>query len=469
MSRRAEPWSVRLHRRQQGGASAEHIAILIVVGSVVAALVAVPIAPTVGTWARYAACQLFSDDCQRPGLDDNLDLADCEVSRRSGSFEYEASAFSVGYSNEVGFDTVLNGDGTVEVSYVRGEDVDVGVGVGAEVWIYTGDGEMGAGATASADISVFNNYGDVYGFSNLEDAEEFVAWTRANKGVIDAMPVVGSDTPVVGWTAGKIHEAFNGGLNIVGWGQDKPPEPEIVGSWEEGGVELSGQASAGVRDGQEDDLGALLHGEIAAVASNAVKHYRDHQTGQTTFYLSAEASIEGTGELASLGVDFAAGESGVVALTVDSDNNPVELTTHSYRVDDAGRDLDGVTDRDAIDRRFGTATASGDLAEPSMYEITTSINLRDDPELAAAVLGPADPTLAGDIEAAVEDQGAFTTVAEYELDDGRYGFGADLGALLEFSGGASVNTERSDLRNAWAYDPAFGSYGQWVSCANAAP
>jgi hypothetical protein len=51
---------------QEGAMAAEHVAVLVVVGAVTATLVALPIAPTIGVWARYAVCTLFWGDCERP-------------------------------------------------------------------------------------------------------------------------------------------------------------------------------------------------------------------------------------------------------------------------------------------------------------------------------------------------------------------------------------------------------------------
>lgn len=126
-----------------------------------------------------------------------------------------------------------------------------------------------------------------------------------------------------------------------------------------------------------------------------------------------------------------------------------------------------MTDREAIDRRFGTATASGELTGSSMYEVSTSLDLRDEPELADAVLAPGAPPSDAELEAAIDRQAAVTTVAEYEVDNPRYGGRADLGKLLEFSGGGSVGTDHRDLRDAWVYDPAPGRYERWVECADA--
>ena len=203
---------------------------------------------------------------------------------------------------------------------------------------------------------------------------------------------------------------------------------------------------AGLRDGQEQESGSLVYGELQAALSSAEKYYVDHTTGEMTFLVTETALIDGTGELGPLGVAFAAGDTSVVALTVDALYQPVGVEFLSYRLDESGRDFSSVTERDEVDRRFGTATASGELGEPSMYEITTRLDLRNHPELADRLLTPYDALNDRELRELLDRLGD-TRVAEYEVGSGRYGFSADLGALLEFSAGGGVTREEGP--NPW--------------------
>lgn len=468
---------------QAGAASGELIAVLVVVGAVIAALLAVPIAPVIGEWGRYAVCTLFGGDgeCERPGREEQLagpDLSECQVLRRSGAFDYEVSV-GVTYDNRVGFETTLLGDGNVEVTYERGESVGGGVGVGGEVWIYTGDSELGAGASASADVALFGTTGDVYAFPDLDAAEAWVSWQRANAGIADALPGVGSDTPVVGWTFARGHEAVNGLLNTgrflpwrdEGFGQQRPPDPDHVATWVEGGLELSGRADAGggMRGGSSD---VSVSATVEALASGALRHRIDHRTGETTVVSTGEAWGETSGSLFAVVGEATVGGTSIVSLTLDADGEPVRLQTYALRLDEAGRDFEGATDLDSIDRRFGTGTTGGrdGLTDPSMYEISTTLDLTDHPELADAVLGDRPRGTADDPRVAAALEGALTTVTEHDPASQRYGGIAALEPILGDVGlGAAYERSESELRDAWVYDPARQRVDRWASCTDARP
>lgn len=473
---------VRRWRDEAGAISGELVSVIVVVSAVIAALLAIPIAPTVADWGRYAVCTLFGNDgCEHPEARHDLlatpDLSECQVLRRSGAFQYDVSAV-VSYENRVGFDTTLLGDGNVEVTYERGESIGAGAGVGGEVWVYTGDEEFGAGAVASADITLFGSTGDVYGFPDLESAEAWVSWHRANAGIADALPGVGSDTPVLGWTMGKGHEAVNGALNLgrfipgrsEGFGQQKPPDPEVISTWHEGGLELSGRAGfgAGGRGGELSD--EYVGADVEALASAATRHQVDHRTGETTIVFTDDAWIEGSAALANFVAEGTAGGTSIISLTLDADGNPVRLQTHAMRLDEAGRDFEGATDLDTIDRRFGTASADGEagLTDPSMYEISTTLDFVEHPELVDAVLGSNPARTANNREIAAALEQSLTTVTEYDPSSQRYGGLANIEPILGDVGlGASYERSESELRNAWVYDPARDRVYRWATCMDA--
>jgi hypothetical protein len=256
-----------------------------------------------------------------------------------------------------------------------------------------------------------------------------------------------------------------------GFGQQRPPDPTHVATWHEGGLELSGRADAGggMRGGSSDvSVGAT----VEALASGALRHQVDHRTGETTVVTTGEAWGEASGGFFGVVGEGTIGGTSIVSLTLDADSQPVRLQTYALRLDEAGRDFEGATDLDAIDRRFGTGSTGGrdGLTAPSMYEISTTLDLTEHPELADAVLGNRPRRTANDPRIVEALASSLTTVTEHDPGSQRYGGIAAIEPLLGDVGlGASYERSESELRDAWVYDPARQRVDRWVSCTDARP
>lgn len=476
-------WGRPTRGQQDGAIAAEHIAVLLLVGAVVAALVNLAIPGTVANWAQYAACTLFGDDgsCVEPAP---YDPGPCLASSSSNDLHVEGS-FVISLDRDLGYKTERLSDGTVVVTYDNGSKVGTGVGAGLSVELFAGDTSSKAGLEAQASIKASFQEGQSWEFTGPdaeEDATNWIEWHSVNAAAAD-LAVPGGSSGLLGktWDLGTtaVNELLN--LGPLDLGMDVPTEPSSGAIYVAGGIDASAGAFAGAvgedaSDGQVLGLGA----DVEAALSKALG-VRMNSDGTTTAYLDASTVLAGQGTAADhFNVNatggFQLGDASTIALTLDSSGAPVEATVTTRRVDEAGLDLAGNTDVAAAfgDAAHASGSTQGLPDAPSMYEVSATLDLSEsaDAEVWASLLAGTWAQDAGPVRDAALQQfyaAADITAAEYEIDQDRWGAVVNAEAVAKAGGGLTVGSESSQVLNAHYYDPATGSYATWDSCLAGSP
>jgi hypothetical protein len=464
---------------EAGAASAEHVAVVAIVAAVVAALFAIPIAPVVTDWGRYAVCSLFSAEgaCERPGTE----LAGGEPAYACTVIEAARGAnanlsFIVAVDRNVDYTTTVASDGTVQLTYSNDVALGAGVGGGLQTELYWGEGQLTLGAQASAGGRARFVEGDVYEWTGPEAR----VWADRYRDVhaISSAPAdvaLGGRQSLLGRAYGGLVRGGNALLNaapVVDGIDYRAPERTLV--HRRGGIELEASGTAGAYDVHFGAQDASLEASL----SRAIGTTTDERTGERIVHLIVEESVAAAGNMGT--VDFVAawGNESIISVRVGADNTPVEATVVTYRIDEAGRDPTATAGHraDAFpDRRFADGTLSGaSLSAPSLYEVQTRLDLRDPEQrevLDRVVVGGA-LQLAGGVGGSyagervlgpVHERGS-TTIVEYDVSDRRYGADIEAGAVAEVSGGASLLASDRQAAAAYYFDEVFDAYVPWASC-----
>jgi hypothetical protein len=480
--RRAREARPSLHG-QEGAMAAEHVAVIIVIGAVTAALVAAPIAPTVGVWARYAVCSLFGGDCEHP---EALQASGepsfaCEQTSSTRGGNLNASLV-VDLDRQLEYALSTFSDGTAQLLYSNDAAVGIGAGGGVQLDLYWGEGGLTLGGQASASGALRFVEGEVYVFEGADAAH----WARQYRSIHAASEassdlLLGGRDGLLGWAASNGVRGVNALLNelpIVNGIEYRSPDRTLLHV--AGGIELEASATGGLPglSGSTSQVG------VEAALARAVGRTIDLASGETTVYVSADTGITTEGHVGGAGgSDLAWSASwsneSLVAITIDGQGRPTSAQVTTYRLDEGGRDLAGVTDlRSAFpDRRFGTGTASGGqdaLGDPSLYQVETRLDLTDPDNatlLADVLAGQAltgTPDLATDYGAElalrrVHESGE-TVIVEHRDAERRYGGELVATPLFEVGGGGSLQASDRAVLDAWYYDEWLGRYAPWVSC-----
>lgn len=467
--------------RSEGGAiAADQIAVLAIVAAVIAALFAIPLAPIVGEWGRYAACILFSPDagCARPGTAQASNEPDhpCVLSESGRGVNVNAS-FVVDVDRNLEYTTTTLSDGTVQLTYSNDTAAGAGVGGGLQADLYWGEGQLTLGAQASADAAVRFVEGEVFEWTG-PDAEVWADRYRTVHGVSAAPADValGGRDGLPGRAYGGIVRGGNALLNaapVVDGVDYRGPERTLV--HRRGGLELEASAGAGRigMAGGGQDVG------VEASFGRAVGTTTDTETGEVTVHLLVEESIGASGRSGDAQFVASWGNESIVSVRLGPDQRPVEATVTTYRVDEAGRDLTTTSGSrtDAFpDRRFADGTRSGELTSPSLYEVDTRLDLTDpaqrdvlDRVVTGGALqlggGVAGSYAAEHVLGPVHERGT-TTITEYDVSDRRYGADIEAGAVAEAGGGASLLASDRRAVTAYYYDEDFDAYVPRLSCVS---
>jgi hypothetical protein len=169
-------------RGQSGAMAAEHVAVLAVIGTVLAAVLALPLAPAVSDWGRYAVCSLFGEGCERPGTSRmGLPTADpatirCLDARGSESVHGSVTVMSVQVSGDLAYQIDRHSDGTHDVTLA------LSGGLGAEL---IAGGKLSAdalgvkgGRQGAVELSADATLAPVFTFSSEDDALRFAESAR---------------------------------------------------------------------------------------------------------------------------------------------------------------------------------------------------------------------------------------------------------------------------------------------------
>lgn len=157
--------------RDEGGAlTAEYVAAVIVIGLVVAALLAAAMPTKVGDWGRFAVCSLFGDDCElpRPALTDEDVRPDCNIMTTSYEGEVGVDVLVFDVEGGVNVTRTDNSNGTTTFTLLETS----GAGVAAEVGAEAAGGVASAEATAEARVGLSAHESQSYVVPTSE-ADEF--------------------------------------------------------------------------------------------------------------------------------------------------------------------------------------------------------------------------------------------------------------------------------------------------------
>jgi hypothetical protein len=469
---------------QEGAIAAEHVAVIIVLGAVTAALVAAPIAPTVGVWARYAVCTLFGGDCEHPdavlaGAEPSF-ACERRTSSRGGGVDV---GLVVDVSRGVDYTITEFSDGTVSLTYANDGAVGTGVGGGLQVDLYWGEGGLTLGGHASGDLTGSITEGDVYVWSGPDAAQrarDYRTIHALGQGSADLV-APGGRNGAVGWVMDNAVRAGNAALNwapVVDGVEVHDPERTLTHV--RGGIELSGSAGmGGLMPGTPAGGGPIdtLQVEVAAAFERALGATIDRQAEEITAYVVVRNELGADAEVSSVVGTASWADESVVAIRTGLDGTPIEATVTTYRIDEAGRDLTGTSERrDAFpDRRFADGTVSGaELTSPSLYQVQTRLDLTDpgNADALANVLGGAALQVGAGVPGSyageyllrpVHERGE-TVIVEYDASDRAYGARIDAAAIGKVTGGGRISASDRQVVAAYYYDEVQGAYVPWIAC-----
>lgn len=274
-------------RDEAGSISAEQVAVISVVGAVIAALLAVPIAPVVGAWGSYAVCTLFGNEaCDRPGTDGRTDAdfrpENCDITATSydGSVGVDILIFDV--ETGVTYARTDRSDGTTSFTVVSTDGVGVGVespGLEAQA----GPVSIDVGAEAGIGVRVEEGQTWIVATEDADDLQTTLLRDLAHDKSIGQIPVIGS---------------------ITGWGKDRlfgeAPDPDVT--FVAGGINAYAEASAEAAFGGETVAGAKVGIEGAIMLGVEQNRKGNESDWRDTEYLQVDGSVSGSLGVATLGV-----------------------------------------------------------------------------------------------------------------------------------------------------------------------
>lgn len=460
-------------RREDGGLSAEWLAVGALVVILLAALGTSGIAQRMGESFAYAACRIISSiagegECTPPGSDgDGVDgpTMTCLDSRTTENVGGHITLFSVRVDGDLSYQIDRMSDGTYEVT------LQMSGGLGAE---FVAGGKLNAedlgldnaSRSGSVTAGATGEVAPVFSFDSLEDAENFAESARdLVAGPMDdiwdprtLIPIYGPGRVV----ANQIDRIRNfdmpdpSGLRIQG-GLEATAEGSISG----GGASVNGLLGGGRH------LGADI----------------DFETGNTTIYVALDQEIA-----AGLGFDILPGSASggvgadgeltsevMIGLTVDEDMNPVELGVNSTIAGSGG--FDGFGGWDDLHEVFTGLPEDFDLginrSEHDAFSLTSGATLDlTDPRLAAIgddVLDAISSGNAGDLASAggdLLDHMLNETDLEVQLhtgDESGFDIEGKGGKGIAFGGGFEHGRSDMELAGAW-HRPPGGEFTE-ATCA----
>jgi hypothetical protein len=467
-------------RAEDGAIAADQIAVLVIVAAVIAALLAIPLAPTIGEWGRYAVCTLFSSrtDCDPPGteLASNEPAYACVVSESGRGLNVNAS-FVIDVDRNLEYTTTVHSDGVVHLTYSNDAAGGAGVGGGLQADLYWGEGQLTLGAQASAGAAARFIEGEVFEWTG-PDAQRWADRYRIVHGVSSAPAdaVLGGRDGLLGRAYGGIVRGGNALLNaapVVDGVEYRGPERTLIHT--RGGMELGASGTFG--RGPSPQQG--VEGGIEASFERAVGTTTDTWTGERTVHLIVAESVSASGGAGDAEFVASWGNESVVAVRLGPDLRPLEANVTTYRLDEAGNDLTSTAgSRTAAfpDRRFADGSTSGGLTAPSLYVVETRLDLTDPAQrevLDRVVVGGAlqlgggvAGSYAGEhVLGPVHERGS-TTITEYDVSDRRYGGDVEASAIGKAGGGASLLASDRRAVRSYYYDEDFDAYVPRTSCVS---
>jgi hypothetical protein len=479
-------------RHEEGAVSAEHLAIVVVVAAVIAALFSTALPSRVGEWGSYAACSLFGGECERPGdgataagsVDPSWAPDSCMWAARDRYVEAALGITWIDLGTRQGYQTRAMSDGTYEVTYTGSSTVGGSKSAGVWLEIHAGEESFASGASASAGAALRFEDGLSWEFTSEQEAADWIDWhlreglvpemvdnpvtriaSRQVAGPLADQLISGGRDSLFGraWSAGN--RAVDWGLEKVGLSQGPPATPEVTEQFVAGGAEFEAYA----------ELGYLFAGDTRAGFENMSQLGTSFRSnGEQVVYLEIETELLVSAGL-NLGPEAQAGyfDRSVVAVTLDEANRPTQVDLQVHRQAEAGRDLRDLDDPRQLLAGSWSADASGEPLAPSLYQIDATLALDPDryddlgdvlKELGSAS-GAAVPGRPGGVTDRLLDEGR-VSVVEYADLERRYGGNVGGAFSAEISGALAVGDRQLDAVAAHFFDRDTDAFRRF-SCADA--
>lgn len=402
----------------RGQASAEYVAVVLLVAVVIAGGVALTsggLGDSVAVAMRRGICEVTGRACPKAlSAKAARDLEACTVRRSTSQQGMTVDVAFVRLAAELGLVVDSLSDGRVRVSFADTSGAGVGAAAGAHLQI----GGLGANAEASADATFAITAGRAWTFENAAAAKRFVAR-------------YGSAQRLDGRLAQRVRSLCPPCAMIVD-SPKAPPKPDE--RWVVGGISAHG--NAGVAAGP-------LKASVDVVLKGALGR-RISRNG-AVWYLRLDDRLAGELDALGFGVDAQGGAVGLVAFDVGTDGTPrsIRITVEHRASTRKGlhvpRVLRGVVGRGAV--------GAGEVVESeSLLSLATPADRALALKLVSA-LGDADPAAArhaaAGLQEAISARG-IRTIRRFSLSRGgtRVGAGAAAGLRL----GLDVALDDSDQR-----------------------
>lgn len=447
------PRPLRSLRRESGQTAAEYLGLLVVVGVVLAAILASPLGGRVTELIEAAICAIGGGPCEEVAENPGEPDYPCVTSRTTADASLGVTVGFIDVGGGKGFKIEEFSNGEVKVSFVDTSSAGVSTGLEAGGALDIGDRTIGLEAGVEGNVAIDAAIEDTRVFESREDADSYVRDRLIDEG-IDVLPP-------------GVEQVADLGRGLVDL---------VTGHEREEGEEDSRQAEVGIN--KETEASATAgpatieanravggSGRITVEADGTVKAALlvDAEAGASAGVpILAEFGAAGSGQVILEGTWSPEGE--LIGITVIGE---VAGSTDGGLIADAG-DLDGLlrnlkTTATVEDGTRTTIRADLDLTDPELRE-SASAFLANAPRVGQPV---PDMAALGESAEDLRDGvlGASTvSVAEYETSGFGVGGEGKLRAGIGLKGDAGVETAESRLTDAYYYDPLQGQFVPWVSC-----
>ena len=287
----------------RGATTLEHVGLAVVVGLVVSAILAMPLAPSLAESLRIAVCKVTGGDCgaTRP-------IPNCLVASRDRTVGASLTAYSVKGGRDDKVSVLKYGDGTAKIVLADTYSIGGEAHAGTQLDLAAIAQQLKASGYGNASLTATGGMQLVYNFPSHAAAD---AWADQNRGVIDQL---------VNFAGGPLTDGLEQGMNWVGRklgiGGDSVRAPDAIV------VEVGAQLKGGGGYGASTLAGVA--GEASGKSTGALEI--SLHDGSQKFTGAMEVGASGGVDLAFVGAKL--GLTGKAAYTVGYDPNgvPVSMT-----------------------------------------------------------------------------------------------------------------------------------------------
>lgn len=346
--------AARLCRRRhddRGTATVEQVGTAVVVGLVLSAILAMPLAPSLAETLRIVVCKITNGDCGtvRP-------IPTCLVASRDRTIGASLTAFSVKAGHDDRVAVLKYGDGTAKVIVADTYSLGGSVSAGAKLDLAAVARQLKAAGYAEGSLTATGGMQLVYKFANHADAD---AWVEQNRGVLDQL---------VNFAGGPLTDGLEQGVNwlsrTLGFDDGSARAPDAIV------VEVGSQAKGG------GGYGASTLAGVSAEASGQVGGSLEINLhdGSMTYLGSMEVGAKGSGDYALIGGKLGITGKASYAVGYDPDGNPISLTVTG----EATRTADlGLAGKGLPIAGTGKISAGGSGLQGQRYTRSYTLDLRN--------------------------------------------------------------------------------------------